>query len=208
MDLSAVVLAGGSSSRIGEDKSLLELAGKPLLIHVIDAVRTSVDEVIVVTSSQRRIEEYSALTGGKVKYALDEIRQSSPLIGALSGFNVALSKYSLLLPSDTPFISGEVVSFLFQLCIEKSAVIPRWPNGQIEPLHAVYETAVAVRAAKAAISEGRLDMRGMIEKMHGVRYVSTIVLQQLDPKLRLFFNVNTRSDMKAALEMIGQQKMT
>ncbi|HII85171.1 TPA: molybdenum cofactor guanylyltransferase [Candidatus Bathyarchaeota archaeon] len=207
MKRSAVVLAGGSSSRIGVDKGIMELAGKPLLGHVIDAIRDSVEEIIVVTNSQDRISKYSCLGFGHVRFAVDRSNIQSPLIGALSGFNVAKGDYCLLVPFDTPFISKQVVSLLFELCLGKAAAIPKWPNGNIEPLHAVYRTTVAKESAETAVSEGRLDMRGMIEKMRGVRYVSTLVLQQLDPAHKTFFNINTQADFQTATKMAKKPKM-
>jgi molybdopterin-guanine dinucleotide biosynthesis protein A len=112
----------------------------------------------------------------------------------------------LLLPFDSPFVSRDVVSLLFDLCLTKAAVIPRWPNGQIEPLHAVYLTNVALEAAKIAVDEGKLDVLSMIEKLRGVRYVSTLVIQQLDPEFRTFFNVNTPLDLKKAMAMLKHGK--
>jgi molybdopterin-guanine dinucleotide biosynthesis protein A len=129
------------------------------------------------------------------------------LIGALTGFEFAHGKYALLLPFDTPFVSREVVSLLFELCLNKAAAIPRWPNEQIEPLHAVYEAKLALEAAKRAVSEGKLTMRAMIEKLRGVRYVSTLVIQQLDPDFRTFFNINTPLDLKKAIAMVKPGKV-
>ena len=206
MDRSAIVLAGGFSSRFGEDKGVLELANKPLIRHVVDAVRPFVDEIIVVTNSEERVRKYVAGVGGNTRFAVDSCESKGPLIGALTGFEVARGKYVLLLAFDTPFVSGEVVSLLFDLCLSKAAAIPRWPNGQIEPLHAVYQTAMALEAAKSAVAEGRLDMRGMIERMRGVRYISTLVIQQVDPKLQTFFNINTPLDLRKALSMVKSRK--
>jgi molybdopterin-guanine dinucleotide biosynthesis protein A len=58
---SAIILAGGSSTRFNTDKGVLELNGKPLLNHVIDAVKELVEEVIVVTNTQARADAYSKL---------------------------------------------------------------------------------------------------------------------------------------------------
>ena len=206
MDKSAIVLAGGFSSRFGEDKGILELAGKPLITHVVDEVRPFVDEIIVVTNSEERVKKYAAVVGGHTRFAVDSCESKGPLIGALTGFEVARGKYALLLAFDTPFVSGEIVSLLFDLCLSKAAAIPRWPNGQIEPLHAVYQTALALEAATCAVAEGRLDMRGMIERMRGVRYISTLVIQQLDPELRTFFNINTPFDLRKALSMAKSRR--
>jgi len=203
---SAIVLAGGFSSRFGQDKGVLELAHKPLIKHVIDAVSSVVDETIVVTNSQERAAKYAKITPTDVQFVIDVCESRSPLIGALSGFGSAQSKYSLLLPFDTPFVSREVISLLFELCLNKAAAIPRWPNCQIEPLHAVYQTKLALEAAKSAVAEGKLNMRAMIEKLRGVRYVSTMVLLQLDSDFRSFFNINTPADLEKAMAMIKPRK--
>jgi molybdopterin-guanine dinucleotide biosynthesis protein A len=202
LDKSAIVLAGGVSSRFGQDKGILKIANKPLIKYVIDAVNPVVDETIVVTNSQDRITEYAKVVATDVRFAIDSCESKGPLIGALTGFGSAHGKYALLLPFDTPFVSREVVSLLFELCLGKAAAIPRWPNEQIEPLHAVYQTKLALEAAKSAVSEGKLTMRAMIEKLRGVRYVSTLVIQQLDPDLRAFFNINTPLDLKKAMAMV------
>jgi molybdopterin-guanine dinucleotide biosynthesis protein A len=202
LDRSAIVLAGGFSSRFGEDKGVLKLANKPLIKHVTDAVCSILDETIVVTNSEERMAKYAKLLGANVKFALDSHESKGPLIGALTGFGVANGEYALLLPFDTPFVSKEVVSLLFELCLNRTAAIPRWPNGQIEPLHAVYHTRTALKAAETAVAEGKLNMRAMIERMRGVRFVSTLVVQQLDPDLRTFFNINTPFDLKKAVAMV------
>ena len=207
MDRSAIVLVGGVSSRFGQDKGLMEIANKPLIKYVLDAVSPVVDETILVSNSQDRIAEYAKVVATDVRFAIDLCESKGPLIGALTGFEFAHGKYALLLPFDTPFVSRDVVSLLFELCLGKAAAIPRWPNGQIEPLHAVYQTKAALEAAKIAVSEGKLNVRAMIEKLRGVRYVSTLVIQQLDPELKTFFNINTPLDLKKAIAMVKPRKV-
>jgi molybdenum cofactor guanylyltransferase len=208
LDRSAIILVGGSSSRFGEDKGVLKLDNKPLLNHVVDAVKGIVSEVIVVTSSKERANLYSKMVSFNVRFVIDICESRGPLVGALTGFEAAQGKYSLLLPFDVPFVSRDVVSLLFELCIGKSAVIPRWPNNQIEPLHAVYHTKQALEAAKKALANNELDMNAMISKMQGVRYISTLVIEQLDPDLRTFFNINTPLDLKKAMTMIKPRKQS
>ena len=205
---SAIVLAGGFSSRFGQDKGVLTLANKPLIRCVVDAVSLVVDETVVVTNSQERVTKYAKTMGSDVKLAVDVCESRSPLIGALTGFGVVHGKYSVLLPFDTPFVSCEVVSLLFELCVNRAAVIPRWPNGHIEPLHAVYQTEHALEAAKSAVAEEKLNMRSMIEKLRGVSYVSTMEIQQLDPDLCTFFNINTPANLEKAMTMARARKRT
>jgi molybdopterin-guanine dinucleotide biosynthesis protein A len=195
---SAVILAGGFSRRFGRDKGLVVLAGKPLILHVIDRVSKVVDEVLVVVSSEEQKNKFEAILEEKANLVVDKDDSQSPLVGAITGFETANAEYSLLLPCDTPLVSTQTVQFLLDMCTNRSAAIPRWPSGYIEPLQAVYRTESALTAAKTALKQGKMNMRSMIENLRGVRYVSTMVLEQLEPDLLTFFNVNTPQDLKKA----------
>jgi len=195
---SAVILAGGFSRRFGKDKGLVVLAGKPLVLHVIDRVSKVVDEVLVVVSSKDQKKKFEIILGEKANLLIDKNDSQTPLVGAITGLESAKDEYSLLLPCDTPLISIQIVEFLLDMCINRSAVIPRWPSGYIEPLQAVYHTKSALTAAKTALAQGNRNMRSMIDNLRGVHYVSTMVLEQLEPDLLTFFNVNTPQDLKKA----------
>jgi len=206
LDKSAIILAGGFSSRFGQDKGLLQLAEKPIIRHILDVVDTIVDESIIVVSSKSQAEKYSHVVDSRINVFIDEEDAHGPLMGVLTGFKRACGRYSLLLPCDTPFLSKDALSLLLELCINRNAVIPRWPNGYIEPLQAVYRTKPACEAAKNALSEGRLNVRSMVDRLRGVRYVSTLALQELDPELRTFFNINTPVDLKRAELMLKRKE--
>jgi len=199
---SAVILAGGFSRRFGQDKGLIVLAGKPLIFHVFDRASEVVDETVVVVSSDIQKETFANLLGHRASVVVDKYETQSPLVGALTGFETAHGEYSLLLACDTPFVSSQIAQFLLDICIKKSAAIPRWPSGHIEPLQAAYHTKSALTAAKTSLEEGKLDMRSMIARLRGVRYVSTMVLRQMDTKLLTFFNINTFEDLKRAESLV------
>ncbi len=195
---SAIVLAGGISSRIGEDKGLVELARKPLIKHVLDRTENLVDEKIVVVKSKNQAEKYKCVLGSDVKLTVDKVGLRSPLVGAVAGFESARGVYSILLSCDAPFVSKEILQLLLELCVNKNAAIPRWPNCFTEPLQAVYCTKPALEAASDSLCSGNLRLQGMVDRLKNVRYVSTLVLEQLDPRLDTFFNVNTTLDLKRA----------
>jgi molybdopterin-guanine dinucleotide biosynthesis protein A len=195
---SAVILAGGFSRRFGRDKGLVVLAGKPLILHVIDRVSKVVDEVLVVVSSETQKNKFETILKEKANLVIDKDDSQSPLVGAITGFETTNAEYSLLLPCDTPLVSTQIVQLLLDMCNNRSAAIPRWPNGYIEPLQAVYRTESALTAAKTALKQGKMNMQSMIDNLRGVRYVSTMVLEQLEPDLLTFFNVNTPQDLKKA----------
>jgi len=200
-ETSAIILAGGTSRRLGPNKALIPLAGRPLILHVLDRISPVVDETVVVGSADQH-DALRGLLGCGARVITDGPGPRSPLAGALSGFEAARGGLSLLLPCDAPFVSGEVAVFLLDACFRRDAVIPRWPNGYIEPLQAVYRTRPAAEAARKALEGGGLDMRSMIGRLGRVRYVSTGVLRAIDPDLRTFFNVNTPEDLRRAESLL------
>ncbi len=207
MEKSAIILAGGFSKRFGRDKGLVELAGKPLILHVFDRISHVVNETTVVVSSSEQRENFEHLLSRRASVLVEESEPHSPLVGALTGFKNVQSECSLLIPCDTPFISSEIASLLLDLCTNRNAVIPRWPNGYIEPLQAAYRTKPASVAAEIALKQNKLDLRSMIASLKGIRYVSTLVLKGMDPKLLTFFNINTPEDLKRAESLIKRAKI-
>ena len=191
MDKSAIILAGCSSAKSNIDKAILELNGITILNRVINAVKGLVDEIIIVTNTKERCKTYKKIVSSEVKIAVDAYENRGTLVGAATGFEVASGEYCLLLPVDRPFISKEIVSLLFDCCFGKSAAIPRFTNMEIEPLHAVYHTQSALDTAKKCIEEGEFGMETMINKLRGVRYISSMVIEQLDPTLKTFFRIST-----------------
>ena len=201
----AIILAGGFSERLGQDKGLVRMAGDPLVLYVLRKAREAVEEVIVVVSSSGQREAYSSLLPNWTRILVDIKDSQSPLVGALTGFADARGDYSILLPCDTPFISGEVIRLLFETSQGMDATIPRWPNGYVEPLQAVYRTGSALKAAEEAVKKGETRMMSMISLLRRVRYLSTEAIKEIDPGLITFLNVNTQMDLRKAEELIKQK---
>lgn len=202
MQKSAIILAGGISRRFGRDKGLVLLQNKPLVLHVIDRVSPLVDSITIVVRSKEQKEKFGRITDKKINITIDTYQAQTPLVGAITGFQNVNSDYSLLLPCDVPLISRNIINFLFDASFNRQAVIPHWPNGYIEPLQAVYHTESSLTAAKIALNQGHMNMRSMINNLHRVRYISTLVLEQLDENLVTFFNVNTPQDLEKAESLL------
>ncbi|MEM0253027.1 MAG: NTP transferase domain-containing protein [Candidatus Bathyarchaeia archaeon] len=198
MGNSAVILTDGSSREL--DQGLIPLAGRPLISYAVDAVHSLVDEVIVVVSSEFQIEKFKILPN--IRIVVNENNPLTPLVGALTGFKAVKGDLALLLSYNAPLLSSNVLALILDLCINRNAVIPRWPDGHIEPLHAAYKVKAATVAAEAAFNCGQTSLLSMVERLRGVRYISTLTLQQFDPKLTFFFNINTPSDLKTAERLL------
>jgi molybdopterin-guanine dinucleotide biosynthesis protein A len=201
--MSAIVVAGGVSKRFGQEKCLAKLGGKPLILHVLNRLAQIVDEVVVVVSSNEQKLKIGRIVEKRVHIEIDNARFQTPLVGALTGFEAISRKNALLLACDTPFLSPEMLFFLWKSCKNKDGVVPRWPNGNIEPLHSAYNVAAAKRAAGLTLTDGKLDMRSFLAKMQRIQYIPITYLEKFDSELKTFYNINTHSEMQLAGEMVG-----
>ena len=202
MDRSVVILAVDACGKFGEDKGLLKLEGKPLLKYVVDSVKETGAEVVVVTASKQQADSYAKIVSPKVRFVCDADESQGLLGAALSGFEAAEGKYSLVLPFDSPFVSLDVATLLFDCAEGKSAVVARSPDCECEELHAVYNTQLALEAAKDALANGETDLEAVVSRLRGVRYMSTMVIEQLDPDFKTFFRIITPLDLKKAVVML------
>ncbi|MEM3070608.1 MAG: molybdenum cofactor guanylyltransferase [Candidatus Bathyarchaeia archaeon] len=194
-DLGVVILAGGLSMRMGGDKALIELCGKPLLLHVVESVLNLHPDKIIVTTEKGNVNRYASILPSSVGLTEDLVDGKGPLVGMISGMRGIDSNYTLVLPCDTPFIKPSVLRFLHQKALGVDAVIPRWPNGYIEPLQAFYRTSSALKAAEEALNRDKRSCRDMIRLLNKVVYVNVDELRRFDPYLVTFFNVNSGEDL-------------
>jgi len=201
----AIVLSGGKSSRFGENKALKKLKGKPLVCYAIDKLLEASYKVILVIGANDRISDFSRILPSSIIITKDELVGYGPLAGILAGMKKVITSYTAVLPCDSPFIKPEVIDFLFDNVKHHEAIIPRWPNGYIEPLHAVYRVKPALKAIKEAISKKELYIVDMIRRLKRVKYVSTNELKLYDKDLLTFFNINTKNDFKKAKEIISKK---
>jgi molybdenum cofactor guanylyltransferase len=198
LDRSVVILAFETAKGFSEDKGITQIEGKPLLSRVVNSIEGCTDETIIVTESQEQINLYQKLVSPDVEFVVCSDAPRGPLTMALCGLEAAKGDYTLLLPSDSPFISSEVVDLLFDLSTNKAAVVPRSPDSKPEPLQSVYNTKKAIEVAKAAIAEGDYEIESLVERLRSIRFLSTMVIEQLDPELKTFFRVKNPIDFKRA----------
>ncbi|MEM1586529.1 MAG: molybdenum cofactor guanylyltransferase [Candidatus Bathyarchaeia archaeon] len=209
MDRTAIILAGGITGGFKQDKGLINLANRPMIAYVLSRVQGSVDEILVCLKYDSQVPLYSqALPEDSRIIVDDKIFPESPLRGAYTGLLNARGRYSIILPCDTPFISEKLIDLLFDMAVGVNAVIPRWPDGCVEPLQAVYRTEVTLNAVEKSLEGGNYRMQAMIALLRNVRYISTLVIKEIDPKTYTFMNINTPLDLKKAEVLIKRGLIT
>jgi len=202
--LSVIVLAGGTSRRMGPNKPLERLGGRSMLSRVVMTALSISPDVVVVAGNALQEARYKSEIPDCVMLTRDKIQEKGPLIGFYTGLEKVKSEYAAVLPCDSPFVRKEVVLHLHRVAKGADAAVPAWPDGRIEPLHSV----LCVQSARSATLEtlkAEMDtIREMIQQMDKVRFVSTDEIKEVDPNLVTFFNVNTREDLEKARKILGQ----
>jgi molybdopterin-guanine dinucleotide biosynthesis protein A len=218
-----IVLVGGRSSRIGVPKALLDLAGEPLLHHVVRALAAACDEIVLVAApleaqppelrtglarEQRRIAaRWSELHGTarrvvlrpRVRMVRDAQAHLGPVAGLASGLGAARGALALAAACDLPFLAPRLVAALFALAEadpQLDVVVPRW-RGYLEPLATVYRPRTTAPHFARQLAGGVLKPTARFDALR-VRELADAELEALDPGGRSFLNLNAREDYEAA----------
>jgi molybdopterin-guanine dinucleotide biosynthesis protein A len=178
----AVILAGGESRRMGDDKCLMPVGGRPMIEHVYRQLAPNFSEVLI---SCGRAGKYSFLGAPEV---VDGTPGQGPLMGILSALSAAGSGLCAVVACDIPEIDLRLLRRMLRAAEGFDAVVPCWPDGRYEPLFAVYRATV-LPAAREAIAAGRRKVNAIYEKCR-IRFL------ELDAG-QLLHNINTRDDYEA-----------
>lgn len=183
-DASAVVLAGGQSSRMGRDKALLELDGRSLIERHVHGLAPHFAEVLV---SARSAADYADL-GFRV--VADPVVDQGPMRGVAAALSAARFDPVFITPCDQTVVPVDLATRLLRSLGDADAAVPRHPDGNIEPLLAVLRRRMVARLVAALDRGERRIARQYAES--SVRYVD--LSSSVDVT-----NVNTPDEYEAFL---------
>ena len=193
----AIILAGGLSTRLGRSKAVIGIGGVPVLLRVVEAAFAVAGDVVVVSRAPLAAQIADLLPKGP-PVATDRVRARTPLAGLLAGAEALTAETLAALACDLPFVRAPLLRRLFRKVRGHDAAVPRWPDGRLEPLVAVYRRSALLRAARSALAAGERSSLEMLARLRDVRYVPVDSLRSCDPDLRSFVNVNTPEDLARA----------
>ncbi len=194
---SAIVLAGGRSSRMGRPKASLDFGGVPLLTRIISELKRRFAEIVVVAAPESRD---SLVSLNEIKIVRDETAFAGPLDALRRGLDAVTDQVAFACSCDLPLLDSDVAAAIVAMLAGFDAAIPVIGE-KLQPLHAVYRKRCAsALGTLAARGESRLSA---IADAVNTRRVGERELKAIDPGLRSFFNVNTPDDYQRALEMAG-----
>lgn len=200
-----IVLAGGKSSRLRVNKVFLNIRGEPLLSEVVRVASDVTESIILAIGSGDDEEEFAAILPGRVKIVKDTAEEKAALYGVFTGLQAVETDFAVVLAADLPFVNSEVIRILSYEARGFDLAVPKWPNGDIEPLYAVYRVTSSRKAFSDAIEAGGVRIRDAIDRLEKVNYVPVDRFLQVDKLLRCFINVNTKADLEMVTTILQEE---
>ncbi|MBU6340792.1 MAG: molybdenum cofactor guanylyltransferase [Bacteroidetes bacterium] len=179
-EIGIILLAGGKSSRMGQNKVWMPFRGKPLVRHVLDVLLPLACPILIVGSDP-------ALDGLGCPRAPDEIAEKGPMGGLYTGLKHSEKAHNLLIACDMPFVQVESVESLMRAHASEIWVTLAAHNGQAEPLLSIYQKAV-LPGLERSLDAQRLGLQCFIQSLG--EKVCTLELPDSN-----FTNLNTPDDL-------------
>jgi molybdopterin-guanine dinucleotide biosynthesis protein A len=195
--MTSIVLAGGRSLRLGQDKVVMIMAGQSLMQRVIARLAPLSSEVIVALSQRG---ENPDLPFAEVKVVFDLYPGKGALGGIYTGLVSSASFHNFVVACDMPFLNIELLRYMIQLSPGFDVVVPS-VGDNVEPLHAIYAKSCLEPIAEL-LRQGDLQISNLFNSVK-VRYVGQGEIDRFDPEHLSFFNVNTKADLEKAKELLN-----
>lgn len=187
--MTGLVLAGGASRRMGRDKALLELDGRPLIAIVVERISKVCDEVLIVSG------DVGPYGGFGVPVVKDRFRGVGVLGGLHAGLEAASHELALAVGCDMPFLNPDLLRAFVNWAEGYDVALLR-RGEHVEPLHAAYRRT-CLPAMEEAIRAGKRRIISFFPNVR-VRYVTLSEVEAMEPELRSFRNVNTPEEWQKA----------
>jgi molybdopterin-guanine dinucleotide biosynthesis protein A len=196
--VSAILLAGGKSSRLGTDKARVKLDGESAMIQSIAEKLSAVSDDIVVSTNGRRYDEITM----PVRWAVDIYPGAGSLMGLYSGMLAVKYDYAIAVACDMPFINIELLKYMISIPRDYDALLPRIGD-KTEQLHSIY-SKICLPKMKKFLDSGRLKITAFLDEID-VKYVPEDSINRYDPQHLSFFNVNTAEQLKEAQDIVKNE---
>jgi molybdopterin-guanine dinucleotide biosynthesis protein A len=196
-DITGVLLAGGKSRRMGEDKRFLLVGGETLLARSLRVLRSTFAEVLVVIAQDSPAMEQTGVT---------VLRDLVPNCGSLGGLYTSLTKatspFVFVVACDMPFLKPAVIDLFVNQPNTADVVIAKL-DGTIHPMHARYGKG-CLPSLQRMVQARQLKIQRLVDDPAlSIRYILDPDVDRLDPQHRSFQNVNTPEDLLAARSMLA-----
>lgn len=200
-EANAIILAGGNSTRLGEDKAFVPLNGIPLLTLTARRLHHVAKHLIIAGRSHFPVD--IGLTTN-ITFAPDAILDGGPLVGVYSGLLASSAGLNLVVACDAPFVRPRLLAHLVAAASESDADVAalEW-DARTQQLPAVYKRGAANKIDRF-LDSGERSLTSLMDSVHFI-LVKEATVREFDPEGRSFFNINTRDDLTLAERMLAER---
>ncbi|AJA47131.1 molybdenum cofactor guanylyltransferase [Clostridium pasteurianum DSM 525 = ATCC 6013] len=187
----AVILAGGKSSRMGFDKQFLKIGEKRLMDILINEIKEEFQDIIIVTNKPK---EYKSLYKS-CRIVSDEIESQGPLSGIHIGLKESKSKYAYFIACDMPKVNIPYIRYMKEELIKTDADACVTEAGcRMQPFNAFYSKEVFYKI-EDLLREGKRSMFSFINIIN-THFIDEDTAKKYNKDFNMFFNLNTPEDLK------------
>ena len=196
-DVTGILLAGGKSRRMGEDKRFLHVGAVSLFERSLRVLRSVFQDVLVV------IAQDSDPVKAEVPVARDLVPNCGSLGGLYTGLSEAVTTYVFVVACDMPFLDPLAIQYVLEQRAEADIVMAKRGKGY-QPMHACYSKR-CLPVMTTMVRSHELKIQRIVDYPSlTVRVIGESELTRLDPQGRSFLNINTPSDLEAARLLYAQ----
>jgi molybdopterin-guanine dinucleotide biosynthesis protein A len=188
--ITGIILSGGKSIRMGENKAFIEIEGVPIIHTIYTLFKDLFQEVIIVANQKELFSNFNS------KIFSDLLPNKGVLGGLYTGLFYSTFNYSFCVACDMPFIKISLVQYLIQRIKDEDVIVPRTKDG-LQPLHAIYSKN-CLDPIKKIFKQGKykiIDFYNMVN----VKIVEENDFFSLDPFMESFINVNTPEELLSVI---------
>ncbi|MBX3318266.1 MAG: molybdenum cofactor guanylyltransferase [Nitrospira sp.] len=190
-DVAGVLLAGGKSRRMGQDKRFLSFGDRRLFEHGLSTLRSLLQYVSIV------IAQDSPFLSANVPVLRDVVAHCGSLGGLYTGLRETSTPHVFVAACDMPFLNVHLIRYMIGLKEEADIIVPSW-NNRIQPTHAIYSKR-CVPVFEDMIRRRQVKIQDAFQHPSlTVRLMADSEVRQIDPKGRSFLNINSPADLEAA----------
>jgi molybdopterin-guanine dinucleotide biosynthesis protein A len=183
---------------MGREKATLTIESKPLVSWAYDAASRFADRVYVSTHDDKGVSRLRPMLPSETTYLLDLYDgPRSVLLALLSSFRQIHQEHVTVLPVDSPFMNPNVMTEMISKCKEFDLVIPQWPDGRLEAIHAVYNRKTILPVLEDLWKSKTLELWQIAKKSKKTLFISTETLAELDPSLLSLLDADTPGEFEA-----------
>ena len=186
--MTGIILAGGKSSRMGENKAFIDAGGIPLFERVYRTFREIFPEIIIVANDAARFEEYEA------RLQNDILLNKGPLGGLYTGLFYSPSYHAFCTACDMPLLNPRLIEYMMEERDGYDVILPKTRDG-LHPLHAIYSKK-CLSPMRQLLDRDDLKIVNFFHRVR-VRYIDETEIRKVDPHMSSLINVNTEEEMEA-----------